>query len=344
MRNIKVKSWFKKREKAGINELEECACLNCGFRFKGYYCPSCGQSVTEFDKPLGFVFYDFLGNFFSFDSRFFHTFYDLLLKPGFLTVEFFSGKRVKYAPPFRVFIFLSFLLFLLLQILSNKGLTRVLDMSLNRSAVAVSDSTGSSSSDSRKTNHLVFQPDSAKSVDIPIDNSILKSGSLADILSVISEKLDKEIEQTSDAGERKKIIKLERTLRSPDLAVSRILKYFSWTFFALLPVFALLLKLFYIRKRIYYIRHLVFSVHLHSFMFLLLSVVVSIILVFPQQVGLFSSWLLLLFPVYIYLALKRFYGQGYRKTLVKFILLWSVYSIIMLVALIGVLIDALVFG
>ena len=106
MKNMKVKRWFKKEEKGAIDELEKRVCLNCGFEFKGYYCPSCRQSVTEFDKPLGFFFYNFPGNFFSFDFRFFHIFRDLVLKSGFLTVEFFSGKSVKYAPPFRVFILL----------------------------------------------------------------------------------------------------------------------------------------------------------------------------------------------------------------------------------------------
>jgi len=139
MKNLKNKfSKLLLRRQKPIEELEHVQCKNCDCEFQGYYCPNCGQEITEFNRPISFVFYDFMGNFFAFDTRFFKTFWNLLVRPGFLTIEFFKGRRVRYSPPFRVFIFLSFVLFLLLQLVSYKGLDSILDSSLNDPANIVS--------------------------------------------------------------------------------------------------------------------------------------------------------------------------------------------------------------
>lgn len=118
----KIKARFKKKE---IQPAEEESCKNCETVFTGHFCPNCGQAVKDYDKPFGFIFYNFVGDFFSFDARFFRTLLTLILRPGFLSKEYFEGRRVRYAPPFRIFIFESFILFLLLQTYTNRGLTTV---------------------------------------------------------------------------------------------------------------------------------------------------------------------------------------------------------------------------
>ncbi len=108
----KFKKLFQPAEKPVY---ENTTCKNCDTAFTGRYCPECGQSVDDFDKPFGFIFFNFLGDFFAFDTRFFRTLKFLVLKPGYLPTQFFEGKRAPYAPPIRIFIFSSFLMFLLLQ-------------------------------------------------------------------------------------------------------------------------------------------------------------------------------------------------------------------------------------
>ncbi|MFY9151833.1 MAG: DUF3667 domain-containing protein [Prolixibacteraceae bacterium] len=110
------------RNQIALHELEMIRCENCDHEFKGYFCPVCGQEVAEFNRPMGFVLYDFVGNFFAFDTRFFQTFWYLVSRPGMLTSEFFAGRRVRYSPPFRIFVFLSFILFLMLQFYSESWL------------------------------------------------------------------------------------------------------------------------------------------------------------------------------------------------------------------------------
>lgn len=148
-KNPGIKKWFNKRSKE--KSFEDYTCKNCETQFSGKFCPECGQSVKDYDKPFSFIFYNFVGDFFAFDTRFFRTFVTLLLKPGKITKEYFDGRRVKYAPPFRIFIFVSFLLFLLLQIYTNKGLTTVLDSSLKNPGILKLDSVSLALADSMYT-------------------------------------------------------------------------------------------------------------------------------------------------------------------------------------------------
>jgi len=333
-----------KKEKKSIDDVEQQKCLNCAHEFKGFYCPNCGQSISEFNRPFGFVFYDFLGNFLAFDSRFIHTFRDLLFKPGFLTIEFFKGRRARYAPPFRLYIFVSFILFLLLQILSGRGLNIAFSHSDNGiradSIEAIAElgirlETPDSQADLQTNDSTSVK---GQSIDY---GALLKAKNLRESLRNLARQLGKLAEETEDPEEKQELINFANMLRAPDQLISKTLKYLSYAFFILLPVFALLLKLFYLRRKVYYIRHLVFSVHIHSFMFVILSLVVAFILLVPGKTGFISLWLLLAVPVYIYLALKTFYQQGYLKTLMKFLLVGFIYNTVLIFAFVYVFINAL---
>lgn len=330
---------WRRKEKVPFEELKVHECPNCGHEFKGYYCPNCGQSDTEFDRPAGFVFYDFLGNFFAFDSRFLLTFRDLMVRPGFLTNEFFRGRRARYAPPFRVYIFVSFVLFLLLQVMTNSALDHSYDKTKNNEqGVAIADSVLKSNIDSLRT-VTGAKADSART-DINL-GSILSAENPNGSMEAIANQLDQQLGKTTDASKRKRILELQNMLRSPQQLVSKVFKYLSWAFFILLPLFALLLKLFYVRRHIFYVRHLIFSIHIHSFLFFVLILIVALNLIFSTGVAQLSFWLLVLVPVYIYLAFRNFYKQGYLKTFFKFILIGAVYNLVVISTVVYVFIHAL---
>ena len=58
----------------------------------------------------------FVSHFFSdithFDGKFFTSMKDLVLKPGFLSKEYMRGKRASYLNPIRMYLFTSFIFFL----------------------------------------------------------------------------------------------------------------------------------------------------------------------------------------------------------------------------------------
>lgn len=78
------------------------------------YCPKCGQEHK--DKVVHFKQFilDFLGDYFTFDSLIIRSVKPLIINPGFLTNEFIEGRRVRYIPPLRMFIFISIIFFLVL--------------------------------------------------------------------------------------------------------------------------------------------------------------------------------------------------------------------------------------
>lgn len=99
---------------------------------------------------------------------------------------------------------------------------------------------------------------------------------------------------------------------------NQFLSYGSIALFIFLPIFTLFLKFYYIRRKFTYIDHLVFVFHVQTVFFMLFAFH-FIFLIFHLEPKL---WIFtILFLLYLYLAMKKFYQQGYIKTFFKFILL-----------------------
>lgn len=88
-------------------------CPNCGSGMApdAAYCSACGQAAVG-DNTFGHFLHQFLGDYFTFDSKITRSLKPLLFKPGELTLEYARGRRQRYVPPLRLFIFLSVLFFL----------------------------------------------------------------------------------------------------------------------------------------------------------------------------------------------------------------------------------------
>jgi len=86
-------------------------CLNCATELLGSFCHCCGQRDQARRLPLKALFHDVLHDIWHFDHKLFETLRLLILKPGLLTLAYLDGRRSRYVPPFRLYIFMSFLLF-----------------------------------------------------------------------------------------------------------------------------------------------------------------------------------------------------------------------------------------
>ena len=110
-----------------------------------------------------------------------------------------------------------------------------------------------------------------------------------------------------------------------DQFLSQVLSYGSIALFLLLPIFTLSLKFFYMRRKFTYVDHLVFVFHVQTVFFLLFSIEFIILICGWDS----QNWVfVLMFLVYLFLAMKRFYQQSYIKTFLKFILVNISYFII----------------
>ena len=116
--------------------------------------------------------------------------------------------------------------------------------------------------------------------------------------------------------------------------------------FVLMPLIALFLKLFYIFSKRYLTEHFVFTLHYHSMLFVVLLLVMlaqSLAHHFAwaaplKSAGTVAVWYSIL---YMFLALRFFYKQGWFMTSLKFFMISISYIIaISLTALAGVMLTA----
>jgi hypothetical protein len=85
----------------------ETNCLNCGSEVTGHFCPNCGQENLETRENFFHLAFHFVSDYFHFDSKFFRSLILLFTKPGFMTKEYWEGKRVRYIHPLRLYFFIT---------------------------------------------------------------------------------------------------------------------------------------------------------------------------------------------------------------------------------------------
>ena len=86
-------------------------CLNCGTRLRGQYCGNCGQRASSRLISLWELMRDAFGDLLELDSRLWRTLIPLLVRPGKLTRDYLEGRRARYMPPFRMYLVLSVIFF-----------------------------------------------------------------------------------------------------------------------------------------------------------------------------------------------------------------------------------------
>jgi len=321
-------------------------CLNCGTKLVDTFCQHCGQKDIPRRQTLGELFSNFISSFWSYEGKFFLTTKYLITKPGFLSIEYNAGRRESYYHPARMYVFISFVFFLLLFSLpdSDEGDTNVnvmskeevkdlkedlkeagLDSAAQDSIRKVISNVTSDSSDTyifngkdqkkkKKGSNLSFTGPSHKSV--------REYDSAQNTLPL--EKRDGWFERTMNrrAAELNERYKDNTKSFSADFSKA-FLDNFSKVLFYLLPIFALLLKLFYIRRDFFYSEHLVFSIYYYNFFYL----AASLQLLFGLVPALDWAGTLVGFWIFFYLlfGMKRMYNQSWGKTILKFSLFSFVF-------------------
>jgi len=103
-----------------------------------------------------------------------------------------------------------------------------------------------------------------------------------------------------------------------------------------MPLLALILQILHITKKRYYIEHFILT--LHNQAFLVFSIFLIWVLGYIEDLEIpwlseGASWLeifcMFWIVIYLFLSLKRFYGEGFILTPIKFIVISVTYSICM---------------
>ena len=257
-------------------------CGNCEAPLVGPYCGQCGQRAATRLVPLRDLAREAADDLLGLDLRLVRTLPLLLARPGVLTVRYLAGRRRSYVRPLRLVLATGFL-FLLALGLAQPGSDGV---------VSVDD-----------PERVRAEVDSLRRVDT--------------------------FEAQLQARMAENILRAEA---NPDLFFKQLVGRLTVLGTVLLPLFALLLKLLYVRHHILYVRHLIFTLHVHAFFLTVLTTTLAAAWAWrawtgagPQAETVVAPWLpgaaALGMGVYLYVALRRVYGQGYLKTALKLALL-----------------------
>lgn len=332
-------------------------CLNCGEKLLDTYCHHCGQKDLPRRQTMGELIENFIGSFYSFESKFFRTVKFLLFKPGFLPVEYTAGKRENYYHPARAYVFISFVFFLLLFSLpdskegESKPMTTEEKVELDNDLEKMKNGLGRVGLDSVLMDSVITKIEQAAdttnavTVDKKGKKFKTKNGginfSLDDSEYETIEQYDSAQKLLSEA-ERDNWFKRKLTIRwieinnkyKDDDGGKRFgedfgqafLENFSKILFYLLPIFALLLKLLYVRKDFYYSEHLVFSIYYYNF-FYLAATLFLLVEYIPVVGGWLDAVIVIWIIIYLPIAMKRMYLQSWGKTILKYSAFFFLFSL-----------------
>ncbi len=96
-------------------------CPNCGGGLTSHYCPQCGQRDVNLERPLLDLLREVFHETFDFDGRAARTLSTLFRHPGQLTARFLAGERRKYTPPFRLYLVISLIFFVVIGWVTGRG-------------------------------------------------------------------------------------------------------------------------------------------------------------------------------------------------------------------------------
>jgi hypothetical protein len=225
---------------------------------------------------------------FHFDTKFIQTVTALCFKPGFITSEFIKGKRVRYVAPVRFYIFITFIFFLII--------------SLPHGNQEVSPDV-----EKKPATSVTYYGISSK--ELRGDMQLSQIDSVMQIHAV-----------KPTIWNRYIVRQMSRIGTEGQEGFNHLLvKAVSYMMFALMPLFAFFIYLLNRKKAKHYIGTLIFSIHYHSYIFLLLTF--SFIVDKAAGTPIIFILPIVLSPIYLALALRRVYGDSLMRTITKTLLL-----------------------
>ncbi len=329
-------------------------CLNCQqpLDISDVYCPYCSQLNSNKQLSAKDFFGEFLNSIIVFDSRFRNTLKDLLFRPGIITRNYAKGQRLKYANPFRFFLSVSIIYFLvngLLNVINPSADNDTNNLNFNTKLADRSFLDSLSQNLSNTTTEAINLADSIKKMQSPKDIKYISDKEL-DTMSLMKSYTER-FSLYNDFYEKYKIKNAEVALDSlhhrntsfnrwvysknttvekikekPSAFLNYMLSKIPFFLFFFTPFFALFFWIIYSKKKYTYMEHMVFIFHIFTFIFLAMLISILPDLLIGSQV-LLGFLFLLIGPFYFYKALRNFYGQSRLVTLIKFVFLNTVFVI-----------------
>jgi hypothetical protein len=117
-----------------------------------------------------------------------------------------------------------------------------------------------------------------------------------------------------------------KSYKNPDGLVHAYVGSLTWTILALVAMMSGVLSLLYWRQKRYYVEHFIFLLHFHTG--LMLAALLGLIGLWLDCCnGFVFGWIWLGASIFLYRAMRRYYGQARGKTLLKWFLFGVSYYI-----------------
>ena len=331
-------------------------CENCGALLTGRWCSQCGQAAIDYRRSFRHVIVDVLDSFLNWDSKFFATIGWLIARPWHLTNQFLAGRRVRYVHPLRLYLLVSILFFFVVNYWAKSIHADPSKLSADdradiaaelndpdippavkariRGALEAKGRTQPEAQTSPSPQTAVTPQPSVIGSPAPSVTSPSPSGDFRPLVQFDkppSDKFEKWLEQRAKE-------KMGEHGSKMALFITTLFSNLPYMMLCCIPLFALVLKVLYVRKRVFYIDHLVYALHIHSFAYLAIMLIVLITLGLNRSIpGAFAGWIIaalwITFAAQIFLSIRRVYRQGWFFTVFKFFLGGFAYLIVLTIAL-----------
>jgi Predicted membrane-associated, metal-dependent hydrolase len=322
-------------------------CANCGAVLTGRFCAVCGQSVDNHRRSVRHLVSDLIKDVVSFDSRILRTTVALLFRPGELALAFREGRTQRYVPPVRLYLFVSLLFFLALEI-SNIALIQFVlhaEPSTKAKIEIALNGAGSKSAGTAPQNHYNIN---SSTIFLAREGSVhpdMPPDAVRQINDKMAKKLQKAHSQEASFVNKTVFGTILKLANDPAALNGALTAWMPRALFLLLPIFALILALFYWRqhKTLYFVDHLVFSLGFHTFAFVALLAAAGL----AQFAGGGKVLLAmsLVQAVYLLFAMKKFYSQSWFWTGAKWLSVTLIYTFFCVFpAIAGVIVAAVLWG
>jgi hypothetical protein len=311
-------------------------CENCGSELSGHWCSQCGQAAVDYRRSFRHVMVDVLDSFLNWDSKFFATIGLLLIKPWRLTNEFLTGKRVRYVNPLRLYLLASVLFF----------------FAVNYWAKAIHiDPRQLSPKDRDEIEADLKNEDLPPTVRARAEEALREPSPAATAATALPAQITPQPKQSGQPFpafnpntnpstsfeqwlERHAKEKLGERGTKLQLFVGTLFSNLPYMMLCCIPLFAFVLKILYLRRRIFYIDHLIYALHIHTFAYVAIMLIIAATLSLNRLAsGALASWgiavLWIAFAAQIFLSIRRVYRQGWFISVFKFSLGGLVYLIVL---------------
>jgi uncharacterized protein DUF3667 len=323
-------------------------CANCGAPLGGEFCAACGQRHEPHVHTLGHFATEAFESVTHADSRLWRTLGYLLVKPGHLSREFFSGRRARYLPPFRLYLVISLLFFVFagmsgMKIETDGKASNDTVEGLNSAADSLEKQFPNTPGIAETAAEL-RQEAARKQAELdgtaPAPKPEARDEDSDNVRVGFCEGVAKPAPGAGWAAESLFNYCQKVSHMSGKALIESVVHNIPRAMFVFLPLLAAFMKVLYWRPRRYYVEHLLFLVHNHAFVFLamMLMVLMTRIPVIGSQLGLLEAAVSFYVVWYIFRAMRVYYGQSRWMTFGKYVVIGFAYFMTSAVVLAGTVI------